>query len=140
MAQKIVTPKLDARAVAEAIDEELSNPKPVQLAIVEHYITEGWRENPLNDAMSNRLLSADRCISAVQVMHNLLHRDAMAKMDLANAHDEDEETIVYPVLKYDEADSLYMGMQELLLQAKDVLNGIRENECQIATRQSRGER
>lgn len=140
MAKSSVTPKLDPRAVAEAVSQELDTRKPVKLADTEHYIDSGWRNSPLNMAISNRLLKVDRCLTASRVMQELLHRDAIAKQDIADLCDEDEVTLAYPVLSYDEADGLFMGMQELMMQARESLRSIREDEYSIATKQSQGVR
>lgn len=140
MASQSVTPKLDTRAVADAVDQELNNPRTVQLALVSHYVEEGWRDNPLNEAITNRLHTIDRCLAASGVMRSLLHRDAMAKLDIQSQGDDTEVHVVYPVLKYDEADALFLGMQELMMQAQDSLQSIRDDAYGIATRQSKGEK
>ncbi|HED4877241.1 TPA: hypothetical protein R4K21_003059 [Stenotrophomonas maltophilia] len=140
MASNSVNPQLDPRAVAEAVNQQLNNPKTVQLAIVGHYVEEGWRDNPMNEAITNRLHTIDRCIAASSVMRSLLHRDAMAKLDIQSQGDDTDVHVVYPVLKYDEADALFLGMQELMMQAQDSLQSIRDDAYGIATRQSKGER
>lgn len=138
MAKSSVTPKLDPRAVAEAVSQELDNKKPVQLAITDHYIASAWRDSPLNMAITNRLNSVDRCILAAHTMQGLLHRDAMAKSDIADMSEEDEASIVYPTLTYDEADSLFIGMDELLMHARESLRSIRDDEYGVATQQAGG--
>lgn len=139
MAKQSVTPELDTRAVAEAVDQQLNNPRTVQLALVAHYVEEGWKDNPLNEAITNRLHTIDRCLAASCVMRSLLHRDAMAKLDIQSQGDDTEVRVVYPVLKYDEADALFLGMQELMMQAQESLQSIRDDAYGIATRQSKGE-
>ncbi|MCS4235070.1 hypothetical protein [Stenotrophomonas sp. BIGb0135] len=139
MAKRSVTPKLDPRAVAEAVSQELDNKRPAHLAITDHYITSGWRDDsPLDQAITNRLLTVDRCILASHTIQTILHRDAMSKLDVDNMSEEDEVATVYPTLTYDEADSLFIGMDELLMQARENLRSIRDNEYGIATAQAGG--
>lgn len=138
MAKQSVPLKLDPQAVAEAISKELD--RPAKLAPTEHYVDVFWRENPLNESITNRLAAVDRCLAATSAIQRILHRDRIGKQEVSDQCDEDEVKFLHAELRPDEIDGLHLGLAELMQQAQESLRSIRDDEYSIATRQSKGER
>ncbi|HEL3158053.1 TPA: hypothetical protein UMF67_001772 [Stenotrophomonas maltophilia] len=127
-------------ALTEALAEADAPKKPALLAPTEHYVDVSWRDNPLNDSITNRLASIDRCLAATSSIQRLLHRDLVGKQEVADQCDEDEVKYLHHPLRPDEIDGLHLGLAELMQQALESLRSIRDDEYAIATKQSKGQR
>jgi len=134
MANKSVTPAIDLNEVAAAVNEALDAP-PLARPSGREYYEAAWEANPLNMAISNRLLRIERCVKGVKAIHRVMHEDK-TRSDLAR---DCEDEYTHETLSDAITENLHLALFELLTVAEGCMEDIRMDEFQIATRQSKGE-
>lgn len=67
-----------------------------RLAISEHYLSSMWRDNPLSDCLTNRLVKVDQNTKAAIAILDVIRRDLTSKQDLRDTCEEDEHVLYAP--------------------------------------------
>lgn len=101
-----------------------------RMAIGEHYLNSMWRENPLSECLTNRLVKIDRNTKAALAILDVIRRDFTSKQDLRDT-EADDEPVLYKALTEHAVDCLMVGLEGLLCEAEDVLDYIRENQRDV---------
>jgi len=104
------------------------SPSPAQnsspeLANTEHWLDLGWKKSPLNPSLKFALKTADRATKGAQAVARALHRDHLARTDLADCPGE----LAYPLLDVDDHDRLFLALECLIAAAEGELDRVREN-------------
>ncbi|WP_369040009.1 hypothetical protein [Stenotrophomonas maltophilia] len=101
-----------------------------RLAIGEHYLNSMWRDNPLSECLTNRLVKVDRNTKAALAILDVIRRDFTSKQDVRDTSGEDEP-VMYEALTDRAVDCLMVGLEGLLFEAEDLLDYIRENQRDV---------
>ncbi|MCO7470539.1 hypothetical protein NJG16_10720 [Stenotrophomonas maltophilia] len=101
-----------------------------RLAIGEHYLNSMWRDNPLSECLTNRLVKVDRNTKAALAILDVIRRDFTSKQDVRDTGLEDEP-VLYQALTEHAVDCLMVGLEGLLFEADDLLDYIRENQRDV---------
>ncbi len=101
-----------------------------RLADSEHYLTSMWRDNPLSDFLTNRLVRVDRNTKATVAIMEVLRRDFTASQDVRDIG-SDEEPVLHDKLKEHTIDGLMLAVESLLSDAESLLDYIRENQDNV---------
>lgn len=97
-----------------------------RLADGEHYITSMWRDNPLSDFLTNRLVRVDRNTKASVAIMSVLRRDFTASQDARDTCPEDEP-VLHDKLSEHIVDGLMLAIESLLDETEALLDYVREN-------------
>lgn len=101
-----------------------------RLADSEHYLTSMWRDNPLSDFLTNRLVRADRNTKATVAIMDVLRRDFTASQDVRDIG-SDEEPVLHDKLNEHTIDGLMLAVESLLSDSESLLDYIRENQDNV---------
>ncbi|HID7839064.1 hypothetical protein [Stenotrophomonas geniculata] len=101
-----------------------------RLADSEHYLTSMWRDNPLSDFLTNRLVRVDRNTKATVAIMDVLRRDFTASQD-ARDIGSDEEPVLHDKLNEHTIDGLMLAVESLLSDSESLLDYIRENQDNV---------
>ncbi|MBN5149968.1 hypothetical protein JY458_03195 [Stenotrophomonas maltophilia] len=101
-----------------------------RLAVSEHYLTSMWKDNPLSDCLTNRLVRVDQNTKAVIAILDIIRRDFTCKQDLRDTREEDERVLYAPLTEH-AVDGLMLGMESLLSDSEDLLTYLRDNERDV---------
>lgn len=101
-----------------------------RLAVSEHYLTSMWKDNPLSDCLTNRLVRVDQNTKAVIAILDVIRRDFTCKQDLRDTCEEDERVLYAPLTEH-AVDGLMLGMESLLSDSEDLLTYLRDNERDV---------
>lgn len=93
MANKSVTPKIGTAELASAVDHAFGDRNASALAVPSgrKFFQQAWEENPLSNAITNRMVRVDYCLRAIGAIHFLIHQDE-TRASLVN---DDPETYAY---------------------------------------------
>lgn len=97
-----------------------------RLADGEHYLTSMWRDNPLSEFLTNRLVVIDRNTKASVAIMSVLRRDFTANQD-ARDNDGEDEPVLHDKLSEHVADGLMLAIESLLDESESLLDYVREN-------------
>lgn len=111
----------------------------VRLAVSEHYLSSMWRDNPLSDCLTNRLVKVDQNTKAAIAILDVIRRDFASKQDLRDTCEE-EERVLYAPLSEHAVDCLMLGMESLLSESEDLLTYLRDNERDVCREPLKGAR
>lgn len=101
-----------------------------RLANSEHYLTSMWRDNPLSDFLTNRLVRVDRNTKATVAIMDVLRRDFTASQDVRDIG-SDEEPVLHEKLNEHTIDGLILAVESLLSDSESLLDYIRENQDNV---------
>ncbi|MGR0019273.1 hypothetical protein [Stenotrophomonas maltophilia] len=101
-----------------------------RLADSEHYLTSMWRDNPLSDFLTNRLVRVDRNTKATVAIMDVLRRDFTASQDVRDIG-SDEEPVLHDKLNEHTIDGLMVAVESLLSDSESLLDYIRENQDNV---------
>lgn len=101
-----------------------------RLADSEHYLTSMWRDNPLSDFLTNRLVRVDRNTKATVAIMDVLRRDFTASQDVRDIG-SDEEPVLHDKLNEHTIDGLMLAVESLLSDSEILLDYIRENQNNV---------
>ena len=101
-----------------------------RLADSEHYLTSMWRDNPLSDFLTNRLVRVDRNTKATVAIMDVLRRDFTASQDVRDIG-SDEEPVLHHKLNEHTIDGLMLAVESLLSDSESLLDYIRENQDNV---------
>lgn len=101
-----------------------------RLAISEHYLTTMWRDNPLSDYLTNRLVRVDRNTKASIAILGILHRDFTARQDKRDTGSDDEPVLLQELPEH-AFDGLMLAMESLLEESEVLLDYVRENQNNV---------
>ncbi|HDS1139833.1 TPA: hypothetical protein QDZ75_003906 [Stenotrophomonas maltophilia] len=101
-----------------------------RLANSEHYLTSMWRDNPLSDFLTNRLVRVDRNTKATLAIMDVLRRDFTGSQDVRDIGSE-EEPVLQDKLPEHTIDGLMLAVESLLGDAESLLDDIRENQDNV---------
>lgn len=101
-----------------------------RLADSEHYLTSMWRDNPLSDFLTNRLVRVDRNTKATVAIMDVLRRDFTASQDVRDIG-SDEEPVLHEKLNEHTIDGLMLAVESLLSDSESLLDYIRENQDNV---------
>lgn len=101
-----------------------------RLAIGEHYLSSMWRDNPLSDCLTNRLVRVDQNTKAAIAILDVIRRDFTSKQDLRDTCEQDEPVLYVPLTEH-ALDCLMLGMDSLLSESEDLLTYLRDNERDV---------
>ncbi|MBN7837482.1 hypothetical protein J0L40_06900 [Stenotrophomonas maltophilia] len=101
-----------------------------RLANGEHYLSSVWRDNPLSDCLTNRLVRVDQNTKAAIAILDVIRRDFTSKQDLRDTCEEDERVLYAPLTEH-AVDCLMLGMESLLSESEDLLTYLRDNERDV---------
>ncbi|HDS1550632.1 TPA: hypothetical protein QEK98_002886 [Stenotrophomonas maltophilia] len=101
-----------------------------RLANGEHYLSSMWRDNPLSDCLTNRLVRVDQNTKAAIAILDVIRRDFTSKQDLRDTCEEDERVLCAPLTEHT-VDCLMLGMESLLSESEDLLTYLRDNERDV---------
>ena len=110
-----------------------------RLAISEHYLTSMWRENPLSECLTNRLVKVDSNTKAAIAILDVVRRDFTAKQDLRDTGAEDEPVLYEPLSEH-AVSCLMLGLEGLLFEVENLLDYIRENQRDVCRQPLKGNR
>lgn len=108
-----------------------------RLAIGEHYLTSTWKDNPLSDCLTNRLVRVDQNTKAAIAILDVIRRDFTSKQDLRDSCEEDERVLYAPLTEH-AVDCLMLGMESLLSESEDLLTYLRDNERDVCRQPLKG--
>lgn len=103
---------------------------PPRLADGEHYLTSMWRDNPLSDFLTNRLMRVDRNTKASVAIMSVLRRDFTASQDARDTCSEDEP-VLHDKLSEHTVDGLMLAIESLLDETEALLDYVRENQNDV---------
>ncbi len=110
-----------------------------RLALSEHYLASMWKDNPLSDCLTNRLVRIDQNTKAAIAILDVIRRDFTSKQDLRDTCEEDERVLYVPLSEH-AVDCLMLGMESLLSVSEDLLTDLRDNERDICRQPLKGAR
>lgn len=119
-----------AKKSVPASQVQQANP---ELANTEHWLESAWKNCPLNAGLKFSLMAADRASKGARAVANVLQRDFLARIDLADCPDG----LTYPLLENAEQDRLFVALQCLIDAAERELDRIREDRGECASRASK---
>lgn len=96
----------------------------------EHYLSSMWRDNPLSECLTNRLVRVDQNTKAAIAILDVIRRDFTSKQDLRDTCEEDERVLYVPLTEH-AVDCLMLGMESLLSESEDLLTYLRDNERDV---------
>ncbi|MDT3530261.1 hypothetical protein ROV86_19360 [Stenotrophomonas pavanii] len=108
-----------------------------RLANGEHYLSSMWRDNPLSDCLTNRLVRVDQNTKAAIAILDVIRRDFTSKQDLRDSCEEDERVLYAPLTEH-AVDCLMLGMESLLSESEDLLTYLRGNERDVCRQPLKG--
>jgi len=89
-----------------------------------------WRDNPLSDYLTNRLVRVDRNTKASIAIMSVLRRDFTANQD-ARDNDGEDEPVLHEKLSEHIVDGLMLAAESLLDEAESLLDYVRENRNEV---------
>ncbi|HHC8921403.1 TPA: hypothetical protein ACN3MR_002871 [Stenotrophomonas maltophilia] len=125
MATDSVNPKLDTQAVAQAVSDALDKPPRIELAVDRHWTDYVWDDSNLDPRLTDHLRKVDRCIGAASSLAALMHRHAIAAQDVQSSMDDEVARSVYPAIKPNDLDRLWVGLNELIDAAEFGMDRVR---------------